>query len=392
MTAAGKDASYTYDAEGHRIGKHYEDILYFIPEGGISYTTVRFPVDTEYFYLGDTLSHVTMEGYRSVNDTEIEVNVDMRFTYDAVGPLSVNYNGAEYFYLKNAQGDVMGIVNAAGTQVVAYTYDAWGKLLSTTGSMAGTLGEYNPLRYRGYVYDTETGLYYLNSRYYNPETGRFINADGVIAGVGGNLKGYNTFSYCFNNPVNMNDENGCWPQWIKNAVKWVTKNVVMPVVKTAQEVLSKIDVTYSQGINISGTPSAFVFNLQAGLSIDTKGNVAIQSSIGGGVTGGSPSASITAYKSVTTAPSINSLDGDYYQIGGSAGIPVAGIPLAVGGDFSIIPDSTLDKRYVGATANIGFGIPGAEFHVEWGSTATWNETRFNLFDVADGLFIRIMEW
>ena len=206
MTAAGKDASYTYDAEGRRIGKHYEDILYFIPEGGISYTTVRYPVDTEYFYLGDTLSHVTMEGYRSVNDTEIEVNVDMRFTYDAVGPLSVNYNGAEYFYLKNAQGDVTGIVNAAGTQVVAYTYDAWGKLLSTTGSMAGTLGEYNPLRYRSYVYDTETGLYYLNSRYYNPETGRFINADNLVDTeeiLGGNL-----FVYCANNPINYQDPSG----------------------------------------------------------------------------------------------------------------------------------------------------------------------------------------
>ena len=209
MTAAGKDASYTYDAEGHRIGKHYEDILYFIPEGGISYTTVRYPVDTEYFYLGDTLSHVTMEGYRSVNDTEIEVNVDMRFTYDAVGPLSVNYNGAEYFYLKNAQGDVTGIVNAAGTQVVAYTYDAWGKLLSTTGSMAGTLGEYNPLRYRGYVYDTETGLYYLNSRYYNPETGRFINADALSDQS--SVLGQNLFAYCRNNPVNLSDTTGNLP-------------------------------------------------------------------------------------------------------------------------------------------------------------------------------------
>ena len=205
MSAAGKVAYYTYDAEGHRIGKHYEDILYFIPEGGISYTTVRFPVDTKYFYLGDTLSHATVEGYRYINDNEIEVNMDMRFTYDAVGPLSVNYNGTEYFYLKNAQGDVTGIVNAAGTQVVAYTYDAWGKLLSTTGSMAGTLGEYNPLRYRGYVYDTETGLYYLNSRYYNPETGRFINADSQL---NDDMLGNNMFAYCSNNPVVREDDGG----------------------------------------------------------------------------------------------------------------------------------------------------------------------------------------
>ena len=87
------------------------------------------------------------------------------------------YNGNRYFYLKNAQGDVTGLVNASGTQVVSYTYDPWGAPMSTDGTMASTLGAANPLRYRGYVYDTETGLYYLSSRYYNPVWGRFINAD-----------------------------------------------------------------------------------------------------------------------------------------------------------------------------------------------------------------------
>ena len=91
--------------------------------------------------------------------------------------------------------------------MVAYTYDAWGKLLSTTGSMAGTLGEYNPLRYRGYVYDTETGLYYLNSRYYNPETGRFINVDGYVS-TGQGFSGHNMFVYCGNNPVMRQDDSG----------------------------------------------------------------------------------------------------------------------------------------------------------------------------------------
>ena len=83
--------------------------------------------------------------------------------------MSVTYDGAEYFYLKNAQGDVTGLVNSSGTQVVAYTYDAWGNPLSTTGTMADTLGKLNPFRYRGYVYDTETGFYYVSTRYYDPE-------------------------------------------------------------------------------------------------------------------------------------------------------------------------------------------------------------------------------
>ena len=210
--------------------------------------------------------------------------------------------------------------------------------------------------------------------------------------MGGNVKGYNLFAYCFNSPVNMDDETGNWPKWIKNTVKWVAKNIIKPIAKTVKKTLSNVDATYSRGINVSGTPSAFIFNLQAGISIDTKGNVAIQGSAGGGVTGGSPGASITAYQSVSNAPSIDKLEGLGYQIGGSVGVPVYGVPLAAGGDFNIIPDSTLSTTYLGATTNFGFGTPGGEFHVEWGETATWNSTRFNIFDVAEDIYIKIMEW
>ena len=90
----------------------------------------------------------------------------MHFVYDVLGPAAMIYNGTPYYYLRNAQGDIVGIVDTSGNTVVSYTYDAWGKLLTTTGTMASTLGAYNPLRYRGYVYDAETGLYYLTSRYY----------------------------------------------------------------------------------------------------------------------------------------------------------------------------------------------------------------------------------
>ena len=81
-------------------------------------------------------------------------------------------------------------MDTAGNAVVEYTYDAWGKLLTTTGSMAETLGVYNPLRYRGYVYDTETGFYYLQSRYYDPELSRFVNADALVS-TGQGLLGNN---------------------------------------------------------------------------------------------------------------------------------------------------------------------------------------------------------
>lgn len=122
----------------------------------------------------------------------------------------MTYNGSEYFYLTNLQGDVTGLVDAAGGTVVSYTYDSWGKLTSTTGSMATTLGEKNPYRYRGYRYDTETGLYYLQSRYYNPEIGRFISTDtsDTLTATPMELTDKNLFSYCDNNPVVRADVGG----------------------------------------------------------------------------------------------------------------------------------------------------------------------------------------
>ena len=98
--------------------------------------------------------------------------------------MSFNLNGTEYYYLRNLQEDIVGIVDAAGSLVVEYTYDAWGKLLSITGSLADTVGVLNPLRYRGYYYDTETGLYYLQIRYYNPEMGVMIYWDTIVLRYG----------------------------------------------------------------------------------------------------------------------------------------------------------------------------------------------------------------
>ena len=113
-----------------------------------------------------------------------------------------------------------------------YTYNAWGEIISITGTEAETIGQKNPLRYRGYYYDEETGFYYLNIRYYDAEIGRFVSADIAISGTGESVQGYNLFSYCFNNPVNMNDPTGGWPKWIskvtnsiKKAIKKVANNV-----------------------------------------------------------------------------------------------------------------------------------------------------------------------
>ena len=94
--------------------------------------------------------------------------------------------------------------------MVEYTYDTWGKEVQTTGSLASTLGLIQPFRYRGYVYDWETGFYYLQSRYYDPTTGRFISAD-VLLSTGQGVLGHNAYAYCLDNPVSMVDDGGHRP-------------------------------------------------------------------------------------------------------------------------------------------------------------------------------------
>ena len=131
-----------------------------------------------------------------------------------------------YYYLLNLQGDVVEIVNASEVPVADYTYDAYGTILSATGSLAAV----NPLRYRGYYYDTETGFYYLQSRYYDPALGRFLNADSY-GSTGQGFLGYNMFAYCNNNPINCSDPSGQFSLWgtllgvAEIVVGWVAKPV-----------------------------------------------------------------------------------------------------------------------------------------------------------------------
>ena len=185
MSSGTKSLTFAYNADGQRIAKTYVN--------GETTTEAR------YYYAGNQLAKMTRGDKTLV------------FTYDSLGPRSVVYNGSNYYYLRNAQGDVLGIVSAYGAVVTSYTYDAWGNVLSVTGSMSGTLGTLNPLRYRGYVYDTETKLYYLNSRYYNPAVGRFISADTpevATLSPGSATWDKNLFAYCDNNPVNREDDGG----------------------------------------------------------------------------------------------------------------------------------------------------------------------------------------
>ena len=177
MTDGTVTWDYTYNPDGLRLSRSNDTTTY------------------NYVYNGSQLTAMTV-GENT-----------LYFSYDADGtPMSVKYGDEEYFYTSNIQGDVTGIVNDQGQTVVTYTYDAWGNILSTTDTTTNNLGTINPLRYRGYVYDQESGLYYLQSRYYNPENSRFINGDALIDTQ--YLLGFNVYAYCGNNPVIYRDSSG----------------------------------------------------------------------------------------------------------------------------------------------------------------------------------------
>ncbi len=189
MTAGETIWDFAYNADGMRI---------YRSNGATTY---------RYVYNGDQLSQMEI-----TEEATGQKNL-LTFSYDAAGlPMTVDYDGTTYYYVTNLQGDVIAIADDSGNVKVEYTYDAWGNPLSISGSMASTLGIHNPLRYRGYVYDSETNLYYLQSRYYDAEIGRWINADDsemLLEDYEAMLQ-YNLFAYCWNNPVNMYDPDGYW--------------------------------------------------------------------------------------------------------------------------------------------------------------------------------------
>ena len=159
-------------------------------------------------------------------------------TCDASGnPIGFQYHKATnntdtwevYWYEKNLHGDIVAVYNSAGTKLVSYAYNAWGNFITTYhNGGASTRAAKNPFTYRGYYYDRDLNLYYLNSRYYDPVVGRFISPDRVVSDIGGDIRGYNLFVYCFNNPVNLSDSGGNWPEWME-IVGWVDENIAQPI-------------------------------------------------------------------------------------------------------------------------------------------------------------------
>ncbi len=218
-----KEITYSYDANGNPTaitdlmvannsktlnwdGRQLNSLSYYC--GGMSFKYNDQGIRT-YKSIGGcsggyAVSYV-LDGSRILSETKGTATI--YYTYDADGTLvSMNYNGNEYFYITNMQGDVVELVDISGTTVVKYKYDAWGSIIYQFDSGLGVANA-NPFRYRSYYYDIETGWYYLQSRYYNPSIGRFISADG-LAGQQGNSLNHNMYAYCLNNPVVNYDSNG----------------------------------------------------------------------------------------------------------------------------------------------------------------------------------------
>ena len=216
-------STYTYDADGIR-------------------KTKTIPINQR--GLTCTYTFVTQNG-KVVRQSWRTESID--FFYDESGrPFAMTYQRANdapqtYYYVLNLQGDVVKLIDENGAEVASYEYDAWGNVLSQSGSMAST----NPLRYRGYYHDSETGFYYLQSRYYDPAMHRFINADSY-ASTGQGFIGTNMFAYCHNSPVAFYDTEGnmateatiAATNWW-NPIGWIAGGILVVEVVVAAVVISE---------------------------------------------------------------------------------------------------------------------------------------------------------
>jgi len=174
------------------------------------------------------------------------VEAELHFFYDAQSkPAFVEYNGTKYRYIHNLQGDIVAIVDAAGNPVVEYKYDAWGTILSRTGTMKDNLGYANPFRYREYIFDNETLMYWLRSRYYYPELHRFISSDSVMGSLY-TLGSTKLFAYCCNSPIGFADPQGTFAIPIAKAAYTIGVGILMPFVVQGLQKTRKNSSNYSK--------------------------------------------------------------------------------------------------------------------------------------------------
>ncbi len=242
-------ATYSYNSDGQRIGKNI-----VLPDGET--------YDYDYYYNGDIKS----DGSSTTHN--------VAFMYDENGEaFGFNYNGNDYYYVRNAQNDVIFISNSDNTGVVMYQYDAWGNMTACYDtSDDGMLSIVNPYTYRGYFYEFETNTYFLKSRYYNPELCRFISADGIV-NANQDILGNNLYAYCSNNPVNFYDDDG------ESSVRILTKMIPVALLSAGIVALLQGAVVVSAVIVVGAVVSVIPWDSVSNKVVNARKRISVSRSI-----------------------------------------------------------------------------------------------------------------
>ena len=252
----GKSISYHYDMDGVRDSKTVDGVKHeYITQGG----------------------NVTLERWNDGEEKSLE------FIYDNGGaPYSVIYSrGNEvdtYYYILNQQGDVIRIVDTSDKTVSEYTYNGWGEILNVSNAKDSEIGTINPIRYRGYYYDSELNMYYLQSRYYDPVMKRMICADDESLTADATLNNNNLFAYCDNNPVNRADVEGDIWNVVAGAVCGAACN-------TGLQIFGNIvsGEHWSSGVASAAVSGAITGAVSAVPGVGTVADAVINGAVGAGV-------------------------------------------------------------------------------------------------------------
>ena len=285
----------------------------------------------------------------------------MWFFYDSTCTrIGVQQGNVTAYYMYNLQGDVIGLADAATGKIIAkYLYDAWGKCVSVENADGYTIGTANPFRYRGYYYDNETGLYYVSSRYYDPEIGRWINADSLLSQ--GSVLGNNMFAYCLNNPVNMADTTGELPFFLITAAIGAVAGAIIGGVVAAKNGgnvwagigigaaaggLAGAGLGAAAGVMLAGSATASTAAVASGA-----GMLATAVSTGGAGAG-------LALVADNISRAVNNVGTVLYSGGEQARQAATTFANNTGG-------TTIDPTVIGQVADAATKVPGADFTTVW---------------------------
>ena len=255
LTYSGGYYEYSYNDQGQRIQKK-------------DYRAVKW----DYTY----------DGNRLIRETSMNGKLD--FLYDEYGSLYgfIKDDDEKFFYIRDRLQNILGIVNISGQIVVKYKYDAWGKPLSVEGSLASTIGQLNPFRYKGYYYDNESGMYYCNSRYYNPQWGRFLNSDSIEYLDPESINGLNLYAYCGNDPINRFDPTGhSWKSFWNGVGAWFSDNWVKLAIGAGAIALGVL--TMGVATLISGAGMAAALSAMGTAAVSSLVQVGISTAISAGI-------------------------------------------------------------------------------------------------------------